>query len=66
MRPFLDSIIKILKDHIIFFIWFDWLILTACQPFWGYFIPRSLGIASIERLYLHFFCIFFYESFFCT
>ena len=30
----------------------------ACQPVWGYFMPRGLGIAYIVHFYLHF-CIVF-------
>ena len=32
----------------------DWLILTACQPAWIYFMPRGQGIAFIIYLYLYF------------
>ena len=30
------------------------LILTACQPIWCYFVRRDLGTAFIVRSYLHF------------
>ena len=36
----------------------QWLILTACQPFKGYFIPWGYGIAFIEYLDLYFCLVF--------
>ena len=33
------------------------LILTACQPIWGYFWFRGQVIAFIVRSYQHFFCV---------
>ena len=41
----------------------DWLVLTACQPVWGSFIPRGKGITFIIHLYLHF-CVFVSVEFF--
>ena len=34
----------------------DWLILTAYQPVWGYFMKTGYGIAYIIHLCLHFLC----------
>ena len=39
----------------------DWLMLTASQRVWGYFMPRGQGIAFIVRLYLHL-CVVFVVS----
>ena len=37
----------------------DWLILTECQPVYGWFMSRDLNIAFIISLYLHFLSFFF-------
>ena len=44
----------------------DWWIFMACQPFWGYFIPKGKGITYILYSYLHFCEVVSAEGFFCN